>query len=319
MKEINPKEIIVGVLAVVSGGAAFWFWYTAIPKIISGSFANYSNAYLPLGLLVIAAVFFAMAAVFIKSTIWVYAILFGSMGGAYFLLPAISPVLVSLTACLVFIFSAVYRIRAEAMLSLGFHPSKILKGGMAVYFTASALVISTFFYMSLDEDRAISTLLPEPVFQAAFPAILNYLNLDSALPSIGPDSTIDDALTSVIKDQLIKQGIPESRISAKEISAAVKIQRDELGRRYGITLTGKERIADAFYRLTSNQLVALVGPYRSYLPAVSALTFFFAFKVLTIPLYYVTMAVVILLIKVLEKFKILKRQIVSMDVERLTL
>jgi len=320
LKKINLKEIILGILALGCGVAAFWFWYKAVPEMIEGSFVNYASFYLPLGLLVLAALLFSLAAIFIANSFFAYALILVSVFIPYFFLPATSVVLLSLGISIFLVFSAVYRIRTEYMLSLGFHLTKILKSGLPTYLTAASLVIATLFFASLNEERALATLLPRPAMQAALPAIINYLiqpNGDS--PEIGPDTTIFEALSAIIRGQLQTQGISEPRISPKELNAAVSLQIVELENRYGLKLTGKEKISDVFYGLVNNQILTLVGPYKKYLPHVSALTFFFAFKVITIPLYYVVMAILLVLIKIMVGFKILKSEIVEMKVERLTL
>lgn len=316
----NLKEIILGAATLIVSVASFWLWFRAVPQIISGEFADVGIAVLPLIALGISAAFFSLSLIFIREIWMAYAVALGGIAIPYFFLSATLPVIFSLAAALLFVFSAGFRIRIEYMLSLGFHLTKILKNGLPIYLTAASLVISTLFFASLDEDRALSVLLPRSAFQTALPAILNYIiqPTGNAL-EFSPNATVQEVLSVVIRDQLQKQGIPSARISQKELNSAISLQIGELEKSYGLKLTGKESASDVFYGLVNNQILTIVGPYRKYLPHVSALTFFFAFKVITIPLYYVVMAVLVVLIKISVAFKILKSEIVEMKVERLTL
>ncbi|MBI2121676.1 MAG: hypothetical protein HYT98_01005 [Candidatus Sungbacteria bacterium] len=317
---MNIKEVILGLATLITSVASFWLWFRTIPQIISGEFVNVDIAIFPLVLLGLSAALFSLAVIFIRGSYIAYALALLSIVIPYFFLSAASAVIISMGVAMLLVFSASYRIRTEYMLSLGFHLTKILKSGLPVYLTAASLVISTLFFASLNEDKALSVLLPRSAFQTALPAILNYIirPTGDAL-EFSPNATVQEVLSVVIKDQLQKQGIPLARISQKELNSAISLQIAELEKSYGLKLTGKESTSDVFYGLVNNQILTLVGPYRKYLPHVSALTFFFAFKVITIPLYYIVIAVLMVLIKILVAFKILKSEIVEMRVERLTL
>lgn len=316
----NSKEIIFATATLIASVVSFWLWSRAIPRIVGGEFADVGVAVLPLILLGVSAALFSLAMIFIRSSRLAYGAVLAGAVIPYFFISSALAVIISMGVAILLVFSAGYRIRTEYMLSLGFHLTKILKSGLPIYLTAISLVISTLFFASLDEDRALSVLLPRSAFQTALPAILNYIiQPTEGSKKIGQDATVRETLAVVIRDQLQAQGIPSARISQKELEAAIALQITELENRYGLKLTGKERISDVFYGLVNNQILTIVGPYRKYLPHVSALTFFFAFKVITLPLYYVVMAVLMVLIKILVGLKILKSEIVEMKVERLTL
>lgn len=77
--------------------------------------------------------------------------------------------------------------------------------------------------------------------------------------------------------------------------------------------------ADIFHNAVKNNLEALLGPYRTYLPLAAAAALFFALKTLTIPLYYVSILIAFLLIRMMLWGNILKREVKEMKIERLTL
>lgn len=316
----NLKELTLGFVTLIVSVASFWLWFRAVPELINGEFHSIGLVALPpLGLGASAALF-SLSMIFIKSSRLAYVTAFVSMLIPYFFLPATFYVILSLGATLLLTFSAAYRIRTEYMLSLGFHLTKILKSGLPVYLTASSLLIATFFFAGLNEDLALGVLLPRPAMQAALPLIINFVIQPSGdAPKINPDATIREVLSLVIKNGLEQQGAASAKISAKELDAAVSMQITEFEKQFELKLSGKEKISDVFYGLITKQILTLAGPYRKYLPHVSALTFFLAFKVITIPLYYIVMAGLLVLIKISVALKILKSEIVEMKVERLTL
>lgn len=86
----------------------------------------------------------------------------------------------------------------------------------------------------------------------------------------------------------------------------------------GLEIPDREQAPEVFYRATIAQFKELLGPYQDFLPLASAVIFFFAFKTFTIPLYYLTLVFSFLLIKLALWSKILKKDIVQVQAERLT-
>ncbi len=86
----------------------------------------------------------------------------------------------------------------------------------------------------------------------------------------------------------------------------------------GLEIPNREQAPEVFYRATIAQFKELLGPYQDFLPLASAVIFFFAFKAFTIPLYYLTLIFSFLLIKLALWSKILKRDIVQVQAERIT-
>lgn len=77
--------------------------------------------------------------------------------------------------------------------------------------------------------------------------------------------------------------------------------------------------ADDFYEAMVLELQQILGPYQRFLPLASAIIFFFAFKAFTVPVYYLTLIFIFLLLKLLVFSKIVNKEKVQIEVERLTL
>jgi hypothetical protein len=101
--------------------------------------------------------------------------------------------------------------------------------------------------------------------------------------------------------------------------AAFEILVPILENQTGITIPNKEEATEVIYRATVEQFKRLLGPYQDFLPLASAVIFFFAFKAFTIPLYYLALIFSYLLIRLALWGKIIKREIVQVEAEKLTL
>ena len=72
-------------------------------------------------------------------------------------------------------------------------------------------------------------------------------------------------------------------------------------------------------RAIIERLEDLLGPFVQYLPLLSAFAFFFAFKALTFPLYFMSVALTAGLIRALRMATIITIESQQIEVERLTL
>lgn len=310
----------MGILSAGSSLAVFWFWLEAVPLIIAGEFRAYTSFIMPIAGLIFAASFFALAAIFIKSRRVIYPAAVIGMAAPYLLAPATNTVIGSLAASVLLIVFAVHRLRKEFTLSLGFSVSKTVKAGLPLYFTVASLIVSVFYLVSLPEEKAVSALLPRSAFDVTLQSLSGPLKSLTGFPiTLRPEATVDETLFELARDQLKSRGIPVAQLPKTELGKILSAQRLELEKQYGIKLGGQEKIADVFYNALASRLAELPGPYRQYLPLASALAFFFAFKALTFPLYYVTLLILYFLIKLLVLTKILKTERQEITVERLTL
>lgn len=263
--KFSLKELIIGGVAAGGTVLVLWLWREAVPLIIARDFKDYSFI-APAAGLIVAGGFFTLSAIFIREAKVVYPLLIAGIIIPFFFLEASGTILAVLAANLFITSFAIYRIRQEHLLSYGFSLSKIAKTGLPLYFTAVSLMVSSFYLVNMDEELAISGLLPRPAVNFAFNLV------SQVLP--GP------------------AGFPREML---------------------------ELNADDFYEAMVLELQQILGPYQRFLPLASALIFFFAFKAFTVPVYYLTLIFIFLLLKLLVFSKIVNKEKLQIEVERLSL
>jgi hypothetical protein len=196
------------------------------------------------------------------------------MAVPFLFLEASGTVVGTAVICLFLIAFAVHRMRQEVSLSQGFSLTKIAKSGLHIYFTCAALIVASFYLVNIDQEQAVTALLPRATFNVLIPLFEKQSGI-------------------VIPD---REQAPYSS------------QGDYTG-----------QAAEVLYRAMVKQFKELLGPYQDFLPYASAVIFFFAFKTFTIPLYYLALIFSFLLIKLLIWSKIVKKEIVEIQAERLTI
>lgn len=317
------KELLLGLLAALVGCVALWLWDRAIPALIASTFTDAGKIILPLIGLALAAIFFSLAALFIRTHWLVYGSAIFAIGAPFLLISATRTVLGFCVAALLLAAYAVYRIRREVNLSLGFSVTKSLQSGLLAYFTAASLVISTFYFVRLDEVHAVATILPPVLFKTALPALTQNSSplkkIIPAIPELKPDTTIDQALTALIEKEIAPRGIALDSLPPTERAHILTERRQQIDKTYGASLTGNELVHDVFYSIAIERIKDLLGPYRTYIPLVSTAAFFLAFKTLTFPLHFIVIALTALLIKILTATRILTREKEQVEVERIRL
>lgn len=307
-------------LAVLSSIAVFWVWNARIAMILSGGIGVYTAVILPVFGLCVSAALFLLSMLFIRDPRIAYTTAIIAAGAPYSLLSANSVVLGTFLLSIFLILFSVRRIRNEYELSVGFSVSKIVKEGLPLYFTVVSLVISVFYLHTVGQRNAIDALIPRPALDYTFrwltknPAIFESFGV----PVINPDMTIDGVLRDFIGQELAGQG-ERNKIPELELSRLIGEQRNVLAKQYGISLKGSEKVGDVLYQAAQEYTARLAGPYQKYLPFAAAAAFFFAFKTLTLPLYYVTLFLTYILIKLLLYGNILKRESEKIEVERIKL
>lgn len=312
---------MLGGLAAATSVVVFWFWRNSIPLIVTGEFKNYPDLLIPLVGLLAAGVLFSLAVLFIKNSWMAYASTIISLGTPYFFVPATNITIGAFILSAALAAMAVRRVRREFTLSVGFSLSKIIKNGLPLYFSIGSLLVAVFYLHDLrtKDVNVVETVLPKSALTFTLDKLSGPLQNFSGLPTIKPDERVDDLIKSLVEEQLKNQGIKIPQISSKEIGTLIAKMRTELSQNYNLKLSGKEKVTDVFYNTISERLLDLLGPYSKYLPLASALAFLFAFKTLTIPLYYLTLLITFLLIKILLAAKILKVEKTQLEVEKITL
>lgn len=316
---IKVSEIVLALLSSVAGIGVFWWWQKTVPLIIAGKFLTYTQFIPPAVGLIILATLFSLATLFIKNPWIMYASLLIGVGAPYFLMPISYQVAAGFAATQALTALAIRRIRTEYDLTLSFVAARILKTGLPLYFTITSVIVSFFYFTTITEDMAITSLFPRSVFALAVKTLSGPLQTLTGLPAIQSDTTVDEFLVGIVREQFSSHGEKIPRINSQEFTALLGKQREQFRAKFGITFAGKERVVDLLYNAIITRFQELLGPYRLYVPFVSTFAFFFAFKAFTFPLYFLTLFFIFLLIKLLVAAKILKREIRHIDVEKLTL
>ncbi|TSC75259.1 MAG: hypothetical protein G01um101433_923 [Parcubacteria group bacterium Gr01-1014_33] len=315
------KEVILAVLFVLAHAGTFFLWKQILPSVIAGDFAGYYRFIYPVVALAASAILFSLAAIFIRTALIMYPAAIVSAAVPYLLLPAENVVLGALGANILLVVFAVYRIRKEFLFSVGFGVSKILKLGLPFYFTSAALIVSVFYIYAIDKKDVVAVFLPKPLLDFTLNHLLasQYIESLIGLPEISRDSTVNDIIDALISDQLKNQKVALSKVPAEELTKLRNLQREEMSRQFGTALKGDEKIGDVFYMMIAARVEDLLGPYKKYLPYAGGIAFFFAFKALTLPLYFVSLFLTFLLIKLLVFGKVIKTAIYQIEVEKLSL
>lgn len=316
---MSPKEAVLGILTVGASLATFYLWNEAMPLIIAGEFQEYTRFLFPVAGLVFSGSLFSLVAFFVRNDALRYGAVFTLVIIPFFFVPASATILSILGTSVLLISFSAYRIKKEFFLSHGFSVSKIAKAGVPLFFTVSSLIVAAFYLVRIDEEKAISALLPRSTTGFLFQQLSPTFSSLTGVPNIGPDTTVDGAINELVKNELARQGMDISRLPRQEFSRLIALQRQEFSKQYGFQLEGKERVWDIAYNAIFERAKELLGPYKKYLPLTSALVFFAAFKAFTLPLYYLSLAVTFFLIKILVAVKILTKQKAQIEVERLTL
>jgi len=312
------KAVIIGVLSVGVTIGTFWLWRKAMPGVIAGEFSNYVTFITPLCGLIVSAVLFTLIEYFFDPKIS-YSLALALAVVPYFFVPANVWALGAATISFGLLASAVYRVKTEYNFASGFSASRVSRASFPIFFTFTALVISIYYLADFHEEKAVSSLFPRSVFNIVLKAIPSSLQKEFGIPEIGSNQTVDDFLTILVKQEIQKAGLPESRISQKDIEEAVALQRKEISKQYHLQLHGNENMRDVLYNTMVDRMKDLLGPYQKYLPIASAVAFFLAFRVLGLPLYYLSFFLFALLIRLLIWLKLVKKELKQVEVERLTL
>ncbi|MDP3770046.1 MAG: hypothetical protein Q8R40_03870 [bacterium] len=319
MDKLNIKELMLGILVIVTSIISFWFWRLATIAIAEELFNSYGQFLASIGTLAIAASMFGIAAIFIKTPWVVYSSAGVGTAIPFFFIPANSIVIAAMAVCVLLSLFAVRRIRKEFSLSLGFSVANIFKAGVPLFLTLSGIIISVFYLTDVQKKDAVRTILPRSAFDITIRALGGPLKSLSGNVSFAPEDTVDQVFQGLLKKQLETRGISLNQVSQKEMQRLLAAQRDEIAASYGIKLTGKEQLGDVFYTTIIEKINDLLGPYRIYVPYASMLAFFLAFKTLSIFLYLIVLGFSYLLIKLMITANILTTKKEQIEVERISL
>lgn len=315
MQNFNWKEIVFAGLAIAAGVAVAFLWRGVF---VSGSFGNYYVLSLPIIAVLAYATVFSFIAIFIRNAWLAYgAALLPTLAG-YFLLESSNVTLGALAAALTLQAFAAHQIRNESQNAAAFNLRKFLRSGLPIFFTVLALTFSVF-YLNLTKfqsDDYLGSLAPKGVFEKSLSLLGG--QLDAIVPGFDPNMPLDEILLSLAKQES-GGAIDPAKLTAAQKKMLLNEGYEQLYKQFGIRVTGKEKGADLIYDLANQKLGEFAGPYKEYIPYLAAFGVFLTVKFLTLPLYWTTIFLCFILVKVLATAGVLKREKVQVEVERLML
>jgi hypothetical protein len=313
------KEGVLCVLYVCAMVGSFWLWRLSTAAIAEEVFNSYGQFIASIGSLVVVASLFGIIAIFVHTKWIVYPSVAVSVAVPFFFVPSSRAVVVVMALCVLLTLFAIRRIRKDASLSRGFNVANMFESGVPLFLTVFGIVISIFYLNDVQTKDAVRAIFPRTAFNVTVRALGGPLRSLTGNEQFTPEQTVDDFFQGLVKKQLGDRGIRIDQVPVKELQRLLAQQRDEIARSYGIKLTGNERIGDVFYTTILERIDDLLGPYRVYVPYASAVTFFLAFKTLSIFLYFPVIGVAFLFIRFMIIMNILTRKKEQIEVERLTL
>ncbi len=326
MQNFNWKVWVLLGLVIVSGVANGYLWSGIFA---SGSTGNYYIFSLPIIVLVLYAVCFSLASIFIEWRLILYsAILITTVAQYFFINPhtyrivggvkSTGTALGGLAVTLLLYLFAVSQIKNEAAISLSFSLRKYLRSGLPVFFTAIALMFSVFYFsLSLtNTEDYISSLLPKSIFTQILSLLQN--PIQGLIPGFNPNLSIDEILLTALQSQTGEK-IDIAKLPIQERKTILQAGYDQIYKQFGIRVTGKEKGSDVLYNVANQKIGEFAGPYKEYIPYLAAFGIFLTIKVLAWPFYWTTILLSFILVKVLTTASFLKRQKTQIEVERLML
>lgn len=315
MQNFNWKEIVFAGLTITAGVAVAFLWREIF---VSGSFGNYYVLSLPIIAVLAYATVFSFTAIFIRNARLAYgATLLPTVAG-YFLLESSNVTLGALAVALALQTFATYQIRNESQNAPAFNLRKFLRSGLPIFFTVLALTFSVF-YLNLTKpqgDDYLGSLASKGVFEKSLSLFGGQLN--AIVPGFNPNMTIDETLLALAKQESGGE-IDPAKLTAAQKNLLLKEGYNQLYKQFGIRVTGKEKGADLIYDLANLKLGEFAGPYKEYIPYLAAFGVFLTVKFLTLPLYWTTVFLCFILVKVFAATGVLKREKVQIEIERFTL
>jgi hypothetical protein len=315
MQNLNWKEIVLAALTVLAGVAVAFLWRGVFD---AGSFGNYYLLSLPVVAVLAYAVLFGFSAIFIRNAWLVYIAAFIPVLAGYFLLTSSNITLGALAIALALQAFAMHQIRNESHNASVFNLRKFLRSGLPIFFTALALSFSVF-YLNLTKfqsDDYLGSLAPKDIFEKSLSLFGGQLN--AIVPGFDPSKTLDDTLLALAKQESGGE-IDPAKLTAGQKQQLLQEGYNQLYKQFGIRVTGKEKGADLMYDLANQKLGEFAGPYKQYIPYISAFGIFLTVKFLSLPLYWTTIFLCFILVRVLAATGFLKREKAQVEVERLAL
>lgn len=319
MNKVGWKETVLCIFYICVVASSFWFWRSSTQAIAEEVFNSYGQFIASIGSLILAASLFGIAAIFVRTSWILYVSAALSIISAFLFVPLTNIAFVICALCVLLTLFAARRIRKDASLSWGFSVANMFKSGVPLFLTVVSIILSLFYLNDVQAKDAIRSIFPRSAFNVTIRALGGPLKSLSGNERFTPEETVDEFFQGLVKKQLNDQGIHIDQVSQKELKRLLTAQRDEIAKAYGIKLKGDEKLGDVFYTTIIERINDLLGPYRVYVPYASAITFFLAFKTVSLFLYFIVIGVAFLLVKFMIMMNILIRKKEQIEIERLTL
>lgn len=326
-KIINLKEATVAIIMTATQIGFFILLERSISLLSQGELTNSKEVILVILLLVISAVAFSLSALLVRSIYITGAGLIGGITLTFIILPNFLRLIPGYILGVSLASAALVQIKREVSRSTGFYLSHLLKSGLPLYLTAISVIAATNYAAYISKEKPLGTMLP----RSALNYVLNWVSGEKQQGGLGfgafdPNKTLEQALyelsqeeiTATIRDELGTNSI-EATIYKEQIEKMVAERKASLSKEIGVALSGKEKIADVVRLLASKKLEQILGSYAQYLPFVSVIAFFLAFKALTFPLYYMTILIVFLLVRLMLLLNILVKRSKTITVNTVSL
>ena len=311
MHQSNAKEITLGILTIAAGVLNAYLWRGVL---FAGEFQNAAFYSLPVLSLFAFAILFSLSSAFIRERIVRTATAVLALASGFLLVPYQPVMLSGAVLAAAGGWYGAEQIANEYSASNFFSVRKILRGGLPVFFTAVALVLAVFYLASIGgNDQAF---LPKALFDAIVPLIEQ--PLQGILPGFRSAAAVDDLVLALAAQQL-GGGLDPGTLPGAERDALLRQGRQALGEQLGIPLSGKEKATDILYEATNVQVAKFLGPYQRYLPFLAAAGFFLAIKTFTLPVYWITLILFALMIKLLVAVGFLTEKTKTVEVTRIEL
>lgn len=308
----SVKELTLGTATVVCGIGNAYLWKEVI---LAGEFRQASFYSLPVATLFLFAIFFSLAAAFITSRLARRLTAALCLASGYLLIPFNPGIVWAVAASTGGALYAAEAIASEKQASNFFSVSKILRRGLPVFFTGLAIMLAVFYFASIGRGSN-APFIPRAVFDAAMPILRE--PLQNILPGFRADASVDQLLLTFVASQAGKE-VDIRQLQPAQKQELLRQGRKTLTQQFGINLTGREKAADVLYELANAQAAKLLGPFQKYIPIIAAVGFFLAIKTLTLPIYWLTLILVFLVVKLMVVIGILRENAETIQVKRLEL
>lgn len=329
MSNTTGKELILALLTIASGFANGYLWQRAFST--THTFENLTAFAIPIASLIVFAILFALSAAFIKSGFLRFLTAVLALILPFVLVPMNLAALISLGVSAIGAWFAASSIAAEQAASRTFSSRKLLRSGMPIFFTCLSLVLAVFYFTALGGE-SIKPFLPRSLFDGAITVIQKLADAQIIPTELRKNAQINAALetilaasptsTSSINELILKRMNEEPdfrNLSQSEREAFVVQSRKALEEELGFPISGNERVSDLFYTTTNTQVAKFLGPYEKYLPFIAAVGLFITIKAFTLPLYWLTLILFFPVVRLMRTLKILRKDIETIQVERLSL